>query len=84
MTGCNFSVTPNINVAFNSDDKKVTAAFYIKDELVKSVDFTRQEAAALGKSIAETGMWKDSPISVSPVALKAFGNRLRGYGEKGV
>jgi len=84
MTGSNFSVTPKVDVAFKCDDKNVTAAFYTNDELVRTVAFTRLEAAALGKRIAETGVWKDSPISVSPADLKAFGNRLREYGEKGV
>jgi len=84
MSGSNFSVTPNVNVAFNCDDKNVTTAFYTNDEPVGMVAFTRPEAAALGKLIAETGVWKDSPISVSPSDLKLFGNRLRQYGENGV
>jgi hypothetical protein len=32
MSGSNFSVTPNVNVAFNCDDKNVTADFYTNDE----------------------------------------------------
>jgi hypothetical protein len=58
--------------------------FYYRDASVLKRTHSRADAVRIGKLVAETGLYDGFPISgIALSDMKAFGTRLRQYGEVG-
>jgi hypothetical protein len=78
-----FNETDRISADFRCDGNSVSVCIYADGEGVGSKIYSREEAMAVGKRIAETGYCDDFPISADPADIKQFGNRLVEYGRSG-
>jgi len=80
-----FEITPSVHAIFNNQGGSVLVLFTVDGKyLPQKFTFFFGDAEQLGKHIEETGEWADFPIGGVPTdRLKAFGARLREYGQHG-
>ena len=87
MSASDFSITEtgSLRASFRCNGDLVVVDFYAgEDRVGRHLVFTRSEAAAEGRRIAETGIWKDQPVcELLTDDVKGFGMRLEQYGENG-
>ena len=83
ISGSDVRLDESVRVVFCCDGVNVTARFYNGEQRVgRSKVFTSEEAVAVGKRMAETGIYEEFPIGYVGIdRLRFFGMKLKEYGE---
>ena len=80
-------ITPNQNAVFECDGECVFVEFYYQRDTnkrhPKRFVLSRDEACREGEQIAQSGFPGRFPFDAAPDDVKAFGRRMKVYGETG-
>lgn len=82
-------LTRDIHALFKSDGRTVRLEFYFHgdspdgNKYGQDFAFPSEEAVRLGRQIEESGSPGQFPITATVEVVKAFGRRLKEYGETG-